>query len=596
MPSPHDLPGLPDRFEPGAELLATRFERSLSAYDTLLQRDVVLKFPGEEVWSDWSVTVRDRLLREARALAKVRHPGIAVIHEVVDAAVGPVLVLEPPEGELLADQLLSGPLDVEVVCRIGVELAEALAALHYASVVHRAIGPEAVRLRPDGSVRLGSFTFAKEFAARGGASSINYKSADLQWEESALPPYPAPEQITGNAADARCDIYALGCLLFRCLLGSDPFTAGYRPREAKVPDLRRLRPEVKPALAAIVRRCLAYEPGARYQTAQAVADALRAARSDVGRRPALAGRLLIAGAAVGIGLAGWFAASGGATGERERGGGGEPGGAVVAAPASTTALLPHYERCHALLIGIADAYGETPLARLNNPVHDIEAVKARLSGCTGWQSITVLEEREATKANILRALDELKHCGRDDGVFVYLAGHGVTIDRSDSYWFAAADAKTLTPEVSDAGFIPSQRLLDLCLEDHCQAKHVFLVVDTCYAGMLIPRLRGNPLRPAASSVRDDSSVLIRRRAKQLLVAVDRKLGAADGRGSLSPFCSAFVAALRGVPGDRLVTASKIGASIRDTMAASATAWSEQMPEIVDLAREGGDFTFFLRRE
>ncbi len=239
---------------------------------------------------------QERLLREARAITAARHPGII---ELLDAGVcdqhGPYLVLEVVHG-LTLDRILGvrQTLPVEAVVHIGRQLCEALVFAHARGVVHRDLKPGNIFLaRADGTgevVKLFDFGIAELSAAVPALRKLT-RETDLL----GTPEYMAPEQLGGEPADHRCDIYAVGVTMFECLTGEVPLTGGYRQIVVKVmrsggpPSVRALRKDVSPALDEVIARALAIEAGDRFADAAAFRDALVGATGLADGRTSLLG-------------------------------------------------------------------------------------------------------------------------------------------------------------------------------------------------------------------------------------------------------------------------------------------------------------------
>jgi len=586
--------GLPDRFEMAEELPSTPFERTLRAYDRVLQRQVLLKLPGAGAWDGWSTPVRERMLREARALAKARHDGIEPIHWVDVTPHGPLLVLDLPEGELLESRLATGPLGVDQTRELGVQLAEALSAVHYHGIVHRAISVASVRLLADDRVRLGTFTFAKGFEARPMQSSIDHKRRTEPAIAPYLPPYVAPEQLAGQGANPRTDVFALGCLLYRCLTGKDPAPA--MGEASPCADLRAKRPEVPKAFWEVLRRCTHLAATARYPSAQAVAEALRATRPAARAGAALMSRraVLTSGGAAALTLGGlgyWL-----------RAGNGEP---VVEPRNGSNSTTPQerfgerYDKCHALLIGIAEAYRGSGYPELKNPKREVEAVEKKLleNDAAHWAwtgSIKMLREGEADRKAISNELSRLERDpGREDGVLLYFSGHGIR--DLHQYFLVPAGTKGPDPNV-DEGYLPENRIANFL--DKCPAKHVLVVLDCCYSGTLFSEsiTRGRPTKSTQGDGTRSAGQFLRERARQIIGAAGQE--AADGVG-LSPFCRAFLNALTPKPvgpSTDFVFANLLHSHLVTEMAgAKARVGSElQVPVLIQHSGRGS-FVFYLRK-
>ncbi|HEX6810170.1 MAG TPA: protein kinase [Planctomycetota bacterium] len=576
------------------ELPSTPFERTLRAYDRVLQRQVLLKLPGAGAWDGWSTPVRERMLREARALAKARHDGIEPIHWVDVTPEGPLLVLDLPEGEPLESRLAAGPLGVEQTRELGIQLAEALSAVHYHGIVHRAISVASVRLLADDRVRLGTFTFAKGFEARPMQSSIDHKRRTEPAIAPYLPPYVAPEQLAGQGANPRTDVFALGCLLYRCLTGTDPspFTSDVSP----LSDLRTKRSDVPKAFHEVLRRCTHLAATARYPSAQAAAEALRATRpvanagAPFSRRALLA--VLVASAltlgGVGYSLGGSRGGGGGGGGD-----GGDP--PVETRIATDEKFSDGYNKCHALLIGIASGYSGSTHPVLKNPVNEVKAVRQKLIDNDparwnwGSEAIRPLVEREADKLGIEKELCRLERedvVGREDGVLLYFTGHGVK--DLNQYFLVAAGSTGDNPNIHE-GYVPQLRIANFL--DKCPAKHVLVVLDCCHSGPMFSPTKGRPgLRQGDSRL---AGQFLRSRARHIIGSAGEE--AADGLG-LSPFCRAFLKALtpkKEGPAMDFVYADLLHNCIGAEMGMSTAGASVQVPTFTRRPPGQGSFVFFF---
>ncbi len=220
----------------------------------------------------------DRFVREARLLAELGHPAIVrhVAHGRTPAG-ELYLAMEWLEGEDLGARLRRGGLSVEDAVRLAIRVAEALAAAHARAIVHRDLKPANVFL-PGGE--LAEAKLLDFGVARPGTSGV----ARLTGSGVLVgtPSYMAPEQVRGQAVDARADLFALGCLLSECLVGRPTFAAEHvlgvlaRVLFEDAPSVASLRADVPAALDALIVTLLAKEPSGRPASAAAVAEALRA--------------------------------------------------------------------------------------------------------------------------------------------------------------------------------------------------------------------------------------------------------------------------------------------------------------------------------
>jgi ABC-type branched-subunit amino acid transport system substrate-binding protein/DNA-binding beta-propeller fold protein YncE/predicted Ser/Thr protein kinase len=271
------------------------------ATDLRLERPVALKLIAPELAED--ERFRERFLRESRLAASLDHRGVVPIHEAGEEAGQLFIAMRYVEGEDLKTLLQrEGTLAPERALAILSQVAEALDAAHERGLVHRDVKPGNVLLDGREHAYLTDFGLTKQL---GGAST---ETGQLVGTFDYL----APEQIRGEAVDARTDCYALACVLYECLAGSPPFR---RPTEAEVlwAHMQEQPPAVRasPELVAVVQKALAKEKNERYGSCgdflAAAASALgleaparRARRRRVGRRLIVAGAALIAAAAAAV--------------------------------------------------------------------------------------------------------------------------------------------------------------------------------------------------------------------------------------------------------------------------------------------------------
>ncbi|MFI5280845.1 MAG: serine/threonine-protein kinase [Gemmatimonadales bacterium] len=248
-----------------------------SALDVQLGRDVAVKVLRPEVGND--PQFRKRFRREARAVARLRHPGIVPIYHVGESG-GMVWFIMPLVDGITLRAALAAPggLSRDEAVRILIEASASLGEAHARGIVHRDIKPENIMLEgPQRRVLLMDFGVAKvEGPAEGAEGSTE---ADLVL---GSPEYMSPEQATASALDGRSDIYSLGVVAYRMLSGRLPFESD-TPREMlahhvlSAPARLQDYAPVRAALADAVMRCLAKAPDARWQTAADFARALAAA-------------------------------------------------------------------------------------------------------------------------------------------------------------------------------------------------------------------------------------------------------------------------------------------------------------------------------
>ncbi len=250
------------------------------ARDGRLDRTVAVKTLPTAVAE--SADARARFEREARAISRVSHPHICTLYDVGHDAGVEYIVMELLEGDTLAARLKKAPLPLSQLLPWGRQIADALAAAHRLGIVHRDLKPGNVMITPSG-VKLLDFGLAKSMAlvpaGDGGDVSTAAVPAPLTAEGTFLgtAPYMSPEQIQGQAADARSDVFALGAVLYEMATGRRAFAGGTTTAIAGAivhhdpPAPSALRPDVPRAFDRLVRACLTKDPAARWQSAQDVA-------------------------------------------------------------------------------------------------------------------------------------------------------------------------------------------------------------------------------------------------------------------------------------------------------------------------------------
>jgi serine/threonine-protein kinase len=227
-------------------------------------RLVVLKIPFTSLIGD--PATYSRYQRELEIGKRLHHPNIQALLDEgrLDGGVAPYLVLEFVDGTLLREYLRQhAPLPVDEAVTIAVQLADALEYCHEHGVVHRDLKPENILIEPDGTVKLVDFGIA----LLQGARRLTFRRLTTGF---GTPDYMAPEQVQGDRGDARTDLYALGVMLFEMLTGEVPYQ-GDSPLAVMsqrvttdAPLLRRKRPDLPPALEAVVWRALRRDPAERY--------------------------------------------------------------------------------------------------------------------------------------------------------------------------------------------------------------------------------------------------------------------------------------------------------------------------------------------
>ena len=299
------------------------------AHDERLDRDVAVKIlPAARAVDE---AARNRFRKEALALSKLNHPNIATIFDFSTCEGRDYLVMELVEGESLAARIGSQPLAEKEIASAGAQIADALEEAHEHGVVHRDLKPANIVITPKGRVKVLDFGLARLLRVPG-VTDVTASFTATPAAAGTLP-YMAPEQLQGEEADARADIYALGCVLYEMSTGQRPFRDELPTRLVdailhRPPVAPRARNErISPGLERAILKCLEKEPGLRYQTAKELAVDLRrcvqpSSISEVqpAREPAVPLRhlpakavlvsaallllVLVAGLAIGLNLAG----------------------------------------------------------------------------------------------------------------------------------------------------------------------------------------------------------------------------------------------------------------------------------------------------
>jgi len=241
------------------------------AFDERLRRPVALKVLAEEIAA--RADRRVRLLAEARAASPLNHPGIATIYDVGEEGDQLFLVMELVTGKTLRELLRQG-IEPLTQVRIGAQMAEALVAAHAHGVQHGDIKPENVVVQADGRIKLLDFGVARQLAAE--TATLTRTGTPHAWlrdsEVAGTLAYMAPEQLRGEGADHRADLWSLGVVLFELAAGHRPFpgpTASALMTQILNDPPPRLGFECSPAeLARCVHKLLEKEPERRYQSAR----------------------------------------------------------------------------------------------------------------------------------------------------------------------------------------------------------------------------------------------------------------------------------------------------------------------------------------
>jgi eukaryotic-like serine/threonine-protein kinase len=251
------------------------------ARDVSLKRDVAIKvLPA--YWSSDPERLR-RFDLEAQATAALNHPNIVSIFHVGKFDGSPYIVTELLQGETLRDRLRKGSMRLREVLDSGMELARGLAAAHDAGIVHRDLKPENIFITKDGRIKILDFGLARldpAKAATADDTTTPYRQESSPGQVLGTVGYMSPEQVRGNVADGRSDIFAAGVILYEMLTGKRAFQKASSVETMTAilnedpPVISQLAPNLSPGLQKIVNRCLAKSPEQRFQHASDLGFAL----------------------------------------------------------------------------------------------------------------------------------------------------------------------------------------------------------------------------------------------------------------------------------------------------------------------------------
>ncbi len=259
------------------------------ARDTRLGREVAIKVLPQHLSS--SSEGRARFEREAKTVSALNHPHICVLFDVGREGQTDYLVMELVEGETLAARLGRGALPMAEVVKLGVQIADALDRAHRAGIVHRDLKPGNIMLTKSGA-KLMDFGLARAIGLGGATSSGESMTALAQSPTFAQPltaegtiigtfQYMSPEQLEGKDADARSDLWALGCVLYEMATGRRAFEGRSQASvigsimHAEPVPIATLVPMAPPALGRLVHRCLAKDADERWQSARDIVHELQ---------------------------------------------------------------------------------------------------------------------------------------------------------------------------------------------------------------------------------------------------------------------------------------------------------------------------------
>jgi len=278
---------LAGRYELGQKLGSGGMATVYEAHDELLDRAVAIKLLRSEALAE--ATARQRFAAEARAAASLTHPHAVAVYDVSSGGEQPFIVMELVRGRTLQDVMDDGPLEDAQVVAVGSQVLMALHAAHRRGLVHRDVKPANILL-PGGVVptrpeelpgaKLADFGIAKAAAdATVGLTMVG--------QVIGTPKYLSPEQVKGERATHKSDLYATAVVLYEMFAGRPPFeqdsavALALAHREDEPPPLSDIRPDLNPRLAALVHRALSKDPEQRPADANEMREQLIAAAEGV---------------------------------------------------------------------------------------------------------------------------------------------------------------------------------------------------------------------------------------------------------------------------------------------------------------------------
>ena len=255
------------------------------ARDTRLERTVAIKVLPEQFSND--TELKQRFEREAKTISSLNHPHICTLYDVGHQDGVNYLVMEYIDGESLAQRLAKGSLSTDQVLKTGVQIADALDKAHRHGIIHRDLKPGNIMLTKSGA-KLLDFGLAKPTMAIKAEASNNIATRtgalnpiSRQGHIAGTLEYMSPEQIAGQEADSRSDIFALGAVLYematgkRAFEGKSTISVASAILEKDPEPISKIQPTSPPALEHVVKTCLAKEPEERWQSAADVGRELR---------------------------------------------------------------------------------------------------------------------------------------------------------------------------------------------------------------------------------------------------------------------------------------------------------------------------------
>ena len=261
------------------------------AEDTSLGRHVALKFLPAALASDDSLL--QRFHREARAASSLNHPNICTIHGIEQFETDHYIVMELLDGESLADRIRRGPIDIDTLLTLGIQIVDALESAHSKGIVHRDLKPANIFITARGQAKILDFGLAK-IERRPGAEPSAVMTAVRNEELTSAGAtvgtvaYMSPEQARGQVTDTRTDLFSLGTVLYQMATGVLPFQGDTSAvvfeaiLNREPPPITQLNASLPAELSRIIIQALEKDRDLRYQSATELKTALKRLKRDLG--------------------------------------------------------------------------------------------------------------------------------------------------------------------------------------------------------------------------------------------------------------------------------------------------------------------------